>query len=132
MFIGYALIVLNFIALVLTTLGLVGIIHHKNAIEMRQKTDVAIAKIENGVLERCFVSVPKQPELLLLFHLVHDGPTTEKTTRLVVMLLLDEDDSSAKKATAASRGINRETGSSDLDTGRGLPKPARRGVSDDA
>ena len=48
MFIGYALIVLNFIALVLTTLGLVGIIHHKNAIEMRHKTDVAIAKIENS------------------------------------------------------------------------------------
>ena len=48
MFIGYALIVVNVIALVLTTAGLVGLIHHKNAIEMRQKTDIAIAKIENS------------------------------------------------------------------------------------
>lgn len=48
MFIGYALIVVNAIALVLTTLGLVGLIHHKNAIEMRQNSDQAIAKIENS------------------------------------------------------------------------------------
>lgn len=39
MFIGYALIVVNVIALVLTTAGLVGLIHHKNAIEMRQNSD---------------------------------------------------------------------------------------------
>jgi hypothetical protein len=48
MFIGYALIVVNLIALVMTMLSLVGLIHHKNAIEMRQKEEVAIAKIENS------------------------------------------------------------------------------------
>ena len=48
MFIGYALIAVNVIALILTTLGLVGLIHHKNAIEMRQAEDKAIAQIENS------------------------------------------------------------------------------------
>jgi len=48
MFVGYALIVVNCIALALTTLGLMGLIHHKNAIEDHQKANEKIAEIENS------------------------------------------------------------------------------------